>query len=261
MLLVAPSPPRIALVPNAVAFRDPAHGIMGTGWESCTSSAFDCRPQGTISITSDGGKTWRVMLRTTRPVVWVSYADDGSAQARFDDGETLAAPKGARRWSVATAGPPQFGGCPQGTAQQPSTALRNDWALCTTQGGAGSMGKSVWRLRPRGWKRVAYTSFGPPGRRYGGIDGYGYPIGIAGARDGFGIIWESRGTLYVTRDGGSHWTGLPDVARPEVDFGQSAYALPHGIGFVVLARGGSEVRRVIETTDYGRSWRVVHVWR
>lgn len=248
-------------MPNAIAFRDPRHGIMGTGWESCTSSAFGCHPQGTISITSDGGETWQVVLRTPRPVVWVSYADDGSAQARFDDGETLAAPKGGRRWSVTTAGVLRFVACPQGTVEQPSAAIRNDWALCTTQGSAGSMGKSVWRLRAHGWKRVAFTGFAPPGKGYGGISGYGYPIGIAGARDGFGILWESRGTLYVTRDGGSHWTGLPAVAQPEVDFGQSAYALPHGVGFVVLAHGGTEMRRLIETTDFGRSWRVVHVWR
>lgn len=248
-------------MPNAIAFRDPRHGIMGTGWQSCTSSAFGCKPKGTISITSDGGKTWRVVLRTPRPVVLVTLAPGGGAQVRYDDGETLAGSNHDRRWTTTTAGAGSFGACPQGTVQQPSTALWNDWALCTTQGAAGSMGKSVWRLRPRGWKRVAYTPFGPPGRSHGGIDAYGYPLGIAGARDGFGIIWESRGTLYVTRDGGSHWTGLPEVARPEEDFGESAYALPHGIGFVILARGGSEVRRLIETTDAGRSWRVVHVWK
>jgi photosystem II stability/assembly factor-like uncharacterized protein len=80
------------------------------------------------------------------------------------------------------------------------------------------------------------------------------------ARDGFGVIWESRGTLYVTRDGGAHWTGLPEVARPEEDFGQSGAALPHGIAYVLLSIGGSGVRRLIETTDAGRSWHVVHRW-
>ena len=36
---------------------------------------------------------------------------------------------------------------------------------------------------------------GAPG--YGGISLYGYPLGIAMAADGFGVIWELRGTLYV----------------------------------------------------------------
>jgi photosystem II stability/assembly factor-like uncharacterized protein len=93
-----------------------------------------------------------------------------------------------------------------------------------------------------------------------GLGEYGYVAGVAMARDGFGIIWESRGTLYVTRNGGSDWTGLTQVAAPEVDFGTSAVALPPGIGFAILAHGGSEVRRLVATTDAGRSWRVVHTW-
>jgi hypothetical protein len=89
--------------------------------------------------------------------------------------------------------------------------------LCAGQGGAGSMGKAVYRLTTSGWKRVAYTPFGP-GPGHGGISLYGYPLGIAMADDGFGLIWESRGTLYVTRNGGSHWIGLPRVARPDDRF-------------------------------------------
>jgi photosystem II stability/assembly factor-like uncharacterized protein len=90
---------------------------------------------------------------------------------------------------------------------------------------------------------------------------YGYPQGIAMATDGFGLIWESRGTLYVTRDGGRQWSGLPKVAQPEVDFGVAGVVLRHSVGFVILSSGGTEKRRLIETTDAGRSWRVVHMWR
>jgi photosystem II stability/assembly factor-like uncharacterized protein len=121
------------------------------------------------------------------------------------------------------------------------------------------MSKAVYRLTLKGWKRVAYTPFGPGG--YGGIAPYGYPVGMAMTDDGFGLIWESRGTLYVTRDGGSHWLGLPRVAQPEVDFGQSAAALPHGVGFVLLGRGGGERRRLVVTRDSGRTWHTAHTWR
>jgi len=41
----------------------------------------------------------------------------------------------------------------------------------------------------------------------------------------------------------------------------SGVALRNGIGFVVLATGGTEKRRLLETTDAGRYWRVVHVWK
>jgi hypothetical protein len=235
---------------------------MGTGWQSCVgSSGFGCRPQGTISLTSDSGKTWRVVLRTPRPVVAVGWYE-GAFSARFDDGENLRSTNGGRTWTPTVVGQGLLSACPQGTLQQPGATAYNAWALCTTEASTGDQGKSVYRLTADGWKRVAYTPFAPPtGKAYGGIDMYGYPQGIAMARDGFGLIWESRGTLYVTRNGGSQWIGLPSVAQPEVDFGMSGYALPRGVGFVVLAKGGTEVRRLIETTDAGRSWRVVHTWR
>jgi hypothetical protein len=256
VLAVAPPPPRVALVPNAIAFRDPSHGIMGTGWQGCATRQFGCSPQGTISITRDGGRTWKVLLKTPRPVVSVGI-EGGNEQARFDDGETIASKDGGLHWAPVVMTAITTSPCPPNLTAFVSGA----WLLCTSQPGAGNQGKSLYRFTARGMKRVAYTPFpyGPGG--YGGISTYGYPEGLAMAHDGFGLIWEWRGTLYVTRDGGSHWTGLTSVAQPEIDFGMSGVALPHGIGFVILARSGTEVRRLVGTTDAGRSWRVLHVWR
>src|SRR3954464_8692506 len=79
------APGRVALAPNAIAFRDARHGVLGTGWLGCESSAFGCKLQGTISRTSDGGKTWKVALRSPRPVVSVTV-DGTTAWARYDDG-------------------------------------------------------------------------------------------------------------------------------------------------------------------------------
>jgi photosystem II stability/assembly factor-like uncharacterized protein len=81
------------------------------------------------------------------------------------------------------------------------------------------------------------------------------------ADDGFGLIWESRGTLYVTRDSGYHWTAEPHVGRRDVDLGVSGAALRGGLGYVVLSRGGGMQRRLLVTRDTGRHWRVVHQWR
>ena len=49
------------LPPNSVAFRDVHHGALASG---------DTRG-GAISLTGDGGRTWRVVLRTKRPVASV----------------------------------------------------------------------------------------------------------------------------------------------------------------------------------------------
>jgi photosystem II stability/assembly factor-like uncharacterized protein len=258
----AAPPPRVALVPNAIAFRDPSHGLLGTGATSCESAAFGCRLRGTISLTADGGKRWTVVLRTPRPVVWVGYAGR-AAWARLDDGENLRSGDNGRTWQPAVAPVVPAAPCPPALAvfahEVVLTPGGREWALCAGEGGAGSMSKAVYRLSSHGWRRVAYTPAG--GRVHGGIAAYGYPRGLTMADDGFGLIWEERGTLYVTRDSGSHWTGLPTVARPEVDFGRSAVALPNGIGFALLARGGGEVRRLIVTRDAGRSWHVVHRWK
>jgi hypothetical protein len=255
----------LRLVPNTIAFRDPAHGIAGTGSTACSYPGSTCARRGTISITSNGGRTWRVVLGTARPVVSVGFRA-GTAWARLDDGENLRGRDGGRAWSPAV--PPSLPVAPCPRAEVSSVVVTphgRQWALCAWEAGAGSQGKAVYRLTATGWRRVAWTPFGPPGHAYGGLALYGYPQGIAMADNGFGLIWESRGTLYVTDDGGSHWRGLPKIAQPELDFGRSAAALPRGVGFVLLARGtqapaARQKVRLLVTRDAGRTWHVVHHW-
>jgi hypothetical protein len=254
-------PPNPTLAPNAIAFRDPGHGILGTGFDGCrTGVPFDCRATGTISLTSNGGRTWRVVVRTPRPVTHVSVSG-GVERAILDDGENLASVDRGRTWHPAEPERPLPGApCPYSELTDVVGGPGDEaWALCTGEPGAGNQDKAIYRLVHSRWQRVAWAV---GGNAHGGIDEYGYPEGIAVARDGFGVIWEGRGTLYVTRNGGSSWTGLPKVARPEEDFGTSAAVLAHGVGFAILRRGGSVMgQRLIETTDAGRSWRVIHRWR
>ncbi|HEX4323911.1 MAG TPA: hypothetical protein VHZ77_04685 [Gaiellaceae bacterium] len=253
--------PHSALTPDAVAFRDRLHGILGGGWQGCEFSNGHCHPQGTISVTSDGGKTWTVVRRTSRPVVATAYWRRGDYYVQLDDGETLLGHGSSWRRST-PAWSRYASACPQGSYNGITANPHSSWAICSGQPGAGNQSKSVYRQTTRGWKRVAYTGM-TSANGHGGISSYGYPVGIAGNERplGFGIIWESRGTLYVSHDGGHDWQALPKVSRPEEDFGQWAYVLPRsGDGFVVLAIGGSEKRRLLETTDGGRTWRVVHRW-
>lgn len=229
-------------LPAAIAFRTPSDGLLGTSRD--------------VELTADGGRTWRVVFRAPRPVVSISFDAGGRPRAVLDDGENLAPARGWRDWRPTLAPGPTYSPCPPAYSVSRTSDL---WTLCIGQASAGAAGKAVYRWTPAGEQRVAYTPFPPPGRGYGGISLGGYAEGIAMAHDGFGIIWESRGTLYVTRDGGSLWIGLPHVAEPEVDFGLSGSALPHGVAFVLLERGGTHVR-LLETTDAGRRWSVVHRW-
>jgi hypothetical protein len=257
-------PPRVALVPNAIAFRDPLHGIEGTGWTACAADkAFGCRAQGTISATTDGGHSWRVVLRTPRAVVAVGVTRQFE-WARFDNGKTLQSAHQGRTWTLRPPLPVPRAPCPSGpnvylADQVVVTPAGKTFALCVGGAGAGNQSKFVSQRVSGRWKRIAWTPFFSRG--HGGISTYGYPQGLAMADDGFGLIWEWRGTLYVTRDGGHNWMGLPKVAVPELDFGYAGVALPHGVGFVILGHGGGEVRKLVGTRDAGRTWHVVHRWR
>jgi photosystem II stability/assembly factor-like uncharacterized protein len=135
------------------------------------------------------------------------------------------------------------------------------WLVCLGEPGAANEDKAIYRTRDGGrtWQSGAATILIARHREHGGIQEYGYPERLAFAEDGFGLLTESRGTLYVTRDGGVHFHAEPQVARPEIDFAGGAAAFRGGIGYVLLTfsfRG-----RLIDTSDYGRTWRVVRRWR
>src|SRR5438874_2038545 len=256
------------LPPNSVAFRDVHHGALASG---------DTRG-GAISLTGDGGRTWRVVLRTKRPVASVAYAGVRIVWAGFDRGRSLRSGDGGLTWHPATArfvarasfpderrglavaGP--FGGgsgplriaitedggrtwhvragpCPlplsfNAFVSRPTASLA--WLLCVGQGGAGNEGKAVYRSRDGGrtWHALGQN----------GLSSYGYPVGVSIAADGFGLVWETRGTLFVTRDGGRTWRGQASIVRPEIDFGRSAVTLPGGVGYELDGRGDRKSTRL-----------------
>ena len=257
---LAAKPGRVALAPNAIAFRDPQHGLVGAGWLGCESSAYGCKLQGTISKTSDGGKTWKVVHRAPRPVVSVTV-DGQTVWARYDDGENLRSTDGGTSWHPAVGPNPISTPCLPGSLTNVSVTTPGGraWALCVGPAAAGTSGKSVYRLGASGWKRIAYTPFGGKGG-YGGIALGGYPNGMTMADDGFGLIWESRGPLYVTRDGGLHWVAEPHVVLAP-NIGVTGATLGGGTGYVVTSRYGGMKRQLLVTHDAGRHWRAVHRWK
>jgi photosystem II stability/assembly factor-like uncharacterized protein len=136
------------------------------------------------------------------------------------------------------------------------------WVACLGQGGMGNEDKAIFRTRDAGktWEAGAATMLISHRRgQHGGISEYGYPAGLAFAPGGWGLLTETRGTLYVTRDGGVHWRAEPRVARPELDFAGGAAAFQGGIGYVLLT--DHFAGRLLETRDYGRTWQVVRRWR
>jgi photosystem II stability/assembly factor-like uncharacterized protein len=291
--------PHTAVVPSAIAFWDARHGLLAAN--SCPRSGGSCRT-GTISLTADGGRTFRVVLHTRRQVLALQTAGPAAAIAELDQGHALRTLDGGRSWRPfrlryhASFATPRVGlgfrtalvgnrlvltllatsdggrswrarasPCRQALADTALVDLvtpRLGWLVCLGEPGAGSQQKAVYRTIDggRSWQLGAETIFYPHPRVHGGISIYGYPYGIAFAPDGFGILWEGRGTVYVTRNGGRRWTAQPSVARPEIDFGRGAAAFPDGHAFLLLGRGGGPPTRLLATPDHGRTWQTVHRW-
>jgi photosystem II stability/assembly factor-like uncharacterized protein len=290
---------RLGPVPNAIAFFYPRRGLLGTG--TCVGTTYDSCRNGTIQLTSNGGRSFRVLLRTRRRVVQLQTAGPHGAIA-ITDGGVFRTLDGGRSWKrfrqryeasfateriglgfhsylvhnhlalalLATSDGGQTwrrraSPCTQTVASGAVIDLVTPslgWIVCLGQPGAGNEAKAVFRTTDGGqsWSAGASAVTYPRRSVHGGLGGYGYPLGIAFAADGFGILWESRGTLYVTRDRGIHWRAEPKIARPELDFGRGAAAFAGGRGLVLLGRGSSIPARLLATDDAGRTWHLVHRW-
>lgn len=252
-----------------------------------------------VERTSNGGRTYRVVLHTRQLIYLLQTLGRRGALVTAYSGKNWRTLDGGRTWQPVPPAPtaywlnPRIGASFHGdtgddrgglalhvthdggrTWQRRRTPCdRGDigfhafadlvtraswWVVCVGEGGAGNEDKAIYRTRSGGktWEAGAATV---RDRERGGISSYGYPEGLAFAPDGWGLLTESRGTLYVTRDGGAHFRAEPHVARPETDFAGGAAAFRGGIGYVLLTnfRGA----RLIETHDFGRTWSVVRRWR
>jgi photosystem II stability/assembly factor-like uncharacterized protein len=290
------APARLITVPYSGFFWTPHDGLLGVGL--CASTKWRCGT-GAVELTTDGGRTYHVIFRTRRPVIELQAIGRHGALARayrhnawrtldrgrtwtewpMRDGVSFATPaiglgfridqvrntlrlrllhtkNAGRTWERVPTPAHCF-------SDFPLLDLVNSqlgWMLCGGQPGAGNEAKSVYRTADGGrtWRELASTPMTGRAPR-GGIGSIGYPAGISFARNGFGLMWESRGTLYVTRDGGKTWSTHTRFAVFDVDFGLGGSAFANGTGFVLLEHGGT-VRRLIETRDYGRHWHIVRTW-
>jgi photosystem II stability/assembly factor-like uncharacterized protein len=212
--------------------------------------------------TGDGGRSWRrfrLRYETSFATARVGLGFRTSLVRGQEVLRLLATEDGGKTWN------PRPSPCGRTVADSALVDLVTPtlgWVVCLGEPGAGNQAKAIFRTTDggRSWQARARAGLLPRSNDRGGIAGYGYPEGIAFARDGFGLLWESRGTLYVTRDGGSHWAAKPKLARPEVDFGRGAAAFPGGRGFALLGRGGGDRARLLATHDYGETWHPVIEW-
>jgi photosystem II stability/assembly factor-like uncharacterized protein len=137
--------------------------------------------------------------------------------------------------------------------------------MCTGQPGAGQQEKALYRTRDGGktWRACAAAVTWPRMRVHGGLSTSGYAGAPDFAPNGFGVLAMFRGALYVSRDGGLHWSTVR-AAHPEV-FAGGEKAFGDGTAYVLLTNTAFRSQKVrtelIETRDFGRTWHIVRRWR
>lgn len=192
-----------------------------------------------LSITQDRGRHWRLVADHPPQALDFATARLGMGVAGgnpYANGPTgiVVTRDGGRSWHHVHSPCRGWTGGASVTFPRPARA----WALCTGEGGVGSEEKAVYESRDQGrtWRARAETIVFGHRRFHGGISFYGYPLGISLASDGSGLLWEGRGTLYSTQDGGRHWHQHLRVSTPEADFGIAGWSLLGGDAFVLLQR-------------------------
>jgi photosystem II stability/assembly factor-like uncharacterized protein len=295
-----PAATRIAVLPYSFVQWNQHDGLIGVGRCHGVSGGIDGCVSGAVYRTSDGGRTYHVVLRTPQPIGYLQTIGANGAVATTFHNDSWRTLDGGKTWQKVASNPAvdwlnpqvgvrfsssdshgalamlvtrdggrtwthQRGPCQKGdVAFNASADLVTQqlwWVVCEGQPGAGNEDKAIYRTRNGGktWQAAAATVFAGNGEHeHGGISSYGYPDGLAFAPDGWGLLTESRGTLYVSRDGGTSFHAEPRVAHPEVDFAGGAAVFNGGVGFVFL---GELHPRLIETHDHGRTWQVVRRWR
>jgi photosystem II stability/assembly factor-like uncharacterized protein len=179
--------------------------------------------------------------------------------------QLVASGDGGRTWHATTN--PCAASHELGDVRSVSLVTRSrGWALCVNLYGVGNAGKSVFRTGDGGahWRRLLNVQLTDSAHQShsGGIGLYGYPEGIAFAPNGVGLLWESRGTLYLTWNAGRSWNPLRKVSQPELDFGASASVVP-GRAFALLGRNeaGAFITRLVATRRNYAGWQEVRSWK
>jgi photosystem II stability/assembly factor-like uncharacterized protein len=289
--------PRLVTRPATAIFWTPRAGLLGVGY--CVPQSSRC-VRGAIERTTDGGRTYHVVLRARAAITEIDKVGSRGAIVTAANGDAWRTLDGARTWHRFTFKPRfwvtpkialQFLAYLRGNAQKLALSVTHDggrswrlvtdpcnrtvtynayaapvtpklwWILCTGLPAGGTMEKVIFRTHDGGktWQEGAANLEPPRGTAHGGIRFIGYPNGLAFAGNGFGLLTESQGTLYVTRDGGAHFQALPKVARPNLDSAAGAAAFSGGVGYVLFTAGSQA--RLVATHDHGRTWDVVRRWR
>lgn len=222
---VSAAPARIHTSYTTGFFWTPDRGLLGVG--VCASRKYNCGT-GEVELTTDGGRTYRVIFRTPRPVTELIALGRDGALARLGRYRAYRTLDGGRHWSrvrtlegTSFASPrfglgyrrvfePHFakllrtadGGRTWQRIRTPThcqaeyplldlVTPQRGWIVCGGPGGAGPFeSKAIFRTHDGGrtWRKL--ESVRADGRAsHHGVSPGGLPDGISLTRSGFGVMW------------------------------------------------------------------------
>lgn len=289
-------PPR-DFQPTAIAFWDRKHGVLA-GTAGCPHKC-----TGLISVTTDGGAHWQVVLGTVtgRPLdiavagkrdawavlaqcspdgtctyQWWCSADGGHTWRQVETNAliTSAFADAQTGWALGPGASGLGGGLEETTDggktwhRRPSPCAPPRFAahavsapdrttvyvLCVGQPGIGMQAKALKISHDGGatWQTAAVAP-------KDGLSGLGYAEGIEFLPKGVGFLWEARGGLLATRDGGRHWQAAKGVVPDTLEATDVSFVAPQ-VGFALLHDMRHPEMRLARTTDGGATWKTVATW-
>jgi len=289
---------RHAVRPESGVFWSKRVWLIGIGY--CARGGGQCAG-GAVERTTDGGRTYHVVLHTSEPVGLLTKVGARGAIATPSGGHAWRTLDGGRTWKPFDYQPffwatprvaVRFTAYMQGSSTKLALQATHDggrtwrlladpcnhavtynayaalvtaklwWIVCVGVPAGGTADKAIFSTRDGGktWQTGA-ANLGPPHVRvHGGVGLIGSPDELAFAPNGFGLLTEVHGTLYVTRDGGRHFDAKREVVRRDVDLDAGAAAFSDGLGYVLLTGKAGFPARLIKTRDFGRTWQVVRRW-
>jgi len=138
------------------------------------------------------------------------------------------------------------------------------WALCSGLYGAGNDAKAIYQTRDGGahWSLVNQSDFKGSSRKNvgSGLSVSGYVDGIEMSKTGCGWLWESRGSAFMTADGGRRW----HVVKLTAGYRREARSISfptNELGLILIHDYRRREDRLNRTRNGGRSWDVIRRWR
>ena len=138
---------------------------------------------------------------------------------------------------------------------------KTGWLLEVGEPGAGQEPKAVFQTNDGGqtWNKLIGVHHIGASTTQGSLGSGGYATGIDFVDKTTGWLWEERGGIYQTADGGRTWQPNP-IGRPEMFEAQSITFWTPSDGLALFRDNGQRRYVVEKTSDGGRTWSVVHAW-